>query len=178
ARLGERRVAELMERYGKDALLESTDLLSSCTEGRGARAMASCPDGESEEESFVDHDGIDLTRPIRLHVKIKKTGDQIHFDFRGCSDQTQGPANIRPPLVRAAVAYCLVSLVDPFLPINQGLARIVEATFREGSVVDPRFPAAVNTYMPTALTLTEAVLKALAPFVPEKRIAGGSGSAA
>jgi len=32
--------------------------------------------------------------------------------------------------------------------------------------------------MPTALTVTEAVLKALAPFVPEKRIAGGSGSAA
>ena len=178
ARLGERRVAELMERYGKDALLESTDLLSSYTEGRVRRAIASWPDGESEGESFVDHDGIDLTRPIRLHVKIKKTGDQLHFDFRGCSDQTQGPANIRPPLVRAAVAYCLVSLVDPFLPINQGLARIVEATFREGSVVDPRFPAAVNTYMPTALTLTEAVLKALAPFVPEKRIAGGSGSAA
>ena len=178
ARLGERRVAELMERYGKDTVLESTELLSSYTEGRVRRAIASWPDGESEGESFVDHDGIDLTRPIRLHVKIKKTGDQIHFDFRGCSDQTQGPANIRPPLVRAAVAYCLVSLVDPFLPINQGLARIVEATFREGSVVDPRFPAAVNTYMPTALTVTEAVLKALAPFVPEKRIAGGSGSAA
>src|SRR4029077_20785398 len=178
ARLGERRVAELMERYGKDALLESTDLLSSYTEGRVRRAIASWPDGESEGESFVDHDGIDLTRPIRLHVKIKKTGDQIHFDIRGCSDQTQGPANIRPPLVRAAVAYCLVSLVDPFLPINQGLARIVEATFREGSVVDPRFPAAVNTYMPTALAAAEAVLRALAPFVPDKRIAGGSGSAA
>ena len=32
--------------------------------------------------------------------------------------------------------------------------------------------------MPTALAVTEAVLKALAPFVPQKRIAGGSGSAA
>jgi N-methylhydantoinase B len=55
---------------------------------------------------------------------------------------------------------------------------VVEATFREGSVVDPRFPAAVNTYMPTALTVAEAVLRALAPFVPDKRISGGSGSAA
>jgi len=36
----------------------------------------------------------------------------------------------------------------------------------------------VNTYMPTALTVAEAVLRALAPFVPDKRIAGGSGSAA
>ena len=80
--------------------------------------------------------------------------------------------------MRAACAYCLVALVDRFLPINQGLARTIDATFREGSVVDPRFPAAVNTYMPTALTVAEAVLRALAPFVPDKRIAGGSGSAA
>ena len=110
--------------------------------------------------------------------KSKRHGDQLHFDFSASSDQTQGPANIRPPLVRAACAYCLVALVDRFLPINQGLARTIDATFREGSVVDPRFPAAVNTYMPTALTVAEAVLRALAPFVPDKRIAGGSGSAA
>jgi N-methylhydantoinase B len=81
-------------------------------------------------------------------------------------------------LVRAACAYCLVALVDRFLPINQGLARVVDATFRPGSVVDPHFPAAVNTYMPTALTVAEAVLRALAPLVPDKRISGGSGSAA
>jgi N-methylhydantoinase B len=178
ARLGERRITELIERYGKDTVFESTQLLSSYTENLVRQTIASWRDGESEGESFVDNDGIDFTRAIRLHVKIKKTGEKIHFDFSGCSDQTQGPANIRPPLVRAAVAYCLVALVDPFLPINEGLARVVEATFRDGSVVNPRFPAAVNTYMPTALTVTEAVLKALAFFVPEKRIAGGSGSAA
>ncbi|MGE5816867.1 MAG: hydantoinase B/oxoprolinase family protein, partial [Deltaproteobacteria bacterium] len=178
ARLGERRTTELMDRYGKDIVVESTALLASYTENRVRQTIAAWPDGESEGESFVDHDGIDLSRPIRVHVKVEKKGDHIHFDFSGSSDQTQGPANIRPPLVRAACAYCLVALVDRFLPINQGLARVVEATFRDGSVVDPRFPAAVNTYMPTALTVAEAVLTALAPFVPDKRIAGGSGSAA
>jgi len=178
ARLGERRLAELMDRYGKATVLESTELLSEYTENRVRKTIASWPDGEAEGESFVDHDGIDLSKPIRIHVKVKKNADRLHFDFSGSSDQTQGPANIRPPLVRAACAYCLVALVDRFLPINQGLAHVIEATFREGSVVDPRFPAAVNTYMPTALTVAEAVLRALAPFVPEKRIAGGSGSAA
>jgi len=178
ARLGERRIGELMERYGKDVILESTEQLSTHTENRVRRAIASWPDGESEGESFVDHDGIDLAKPIRIHVKVVKTGDRLHFDFSGSSDQTQGPANIRPPLVRAACAYCLVALVDRFLPINHGLARCIDATFREGSVVDPRFPAAVNTYMPTALTAAEAILRALAHFIPERRIAGGSGSAA
>ena len=178
ARLGERRVAELMERYGKSTVLDSTDLLATYTENRVRQVIASWPDTVSEGESFVDHDGIDLDRPIRLHVVVKKEGERIHFDFGGCSDQTRGPANIRPPLVKAACAYCLVALVDPFLPINQGLARVVETTFRPGSVVNPHFPAAVNTYMPTALAAAEAVLKALGPLVPDKRIAGGSGSAA
>jgi len=178
ARLGERRVSELMDRYGRETVLDATLQLASYTEGRLRQAIASWPDGESSGESFVDHDGIDLTHPIRIHVQITKTGDRLHFDFSGCSDQTQGPANIRPPLVRAACAYCLVAVVDPFVPINQGLARVIETTFRPGSIVDPRFPAAVNTYMPTALTVAEAVLRALAPFAPGKRIAGGSGSAA
>jgi N-methylhydantoinase B len=178
ARLGERRMIELMERYGKATVIECTETLSDYTENRVRQTIASWPDGESEGESFVDHDGIDLQRPIRIHVKVSKRGDKLHFDFSGSSDQTQGPANIRPPLVRAACVYCLVALVDRFLPINQGLARVIDATFRPGSVVDPRFPAAVNTYMPTALTVAEAVLRALAPLVPDRRIAGGSGSAA
>ncbi len=178
ARLGERRIDELMERYGKATVVECTELLSDYTENRVRQTIASWPDGESEGESFVDHDGIDLQRPIRIHVKVVKRGDKLQFDFSGSSDQTQGPANIRPPLVRAACVYCVVALVDRFLPINQGLARVIDATFRPGSVVDPRFPAAVNTYMPTALTAAEAVLKAFAPLVPDRRIAGGSGSAA
>jgi N-methylhydantoinase B len=177
-RLGERRVAELMERYGKETVLASTELLSSYTESRVRKAIASWLDGRSEGESFVDNDGIDLDRPIRIHVAVEKAGERIHFDFSQSSDQTRGPANIRPPLVRACCTYCLISLIDPHLPINQGLARVVEATFREGSVVDPRFPAAVNTYMPTATVVAEAILKAMGRFVPKKRIAGGSGSSA
>jgi N-methylhydantoinase B len=178
ARLGERRMAELLQRYGTDTVFQSTEHLASYTETRVRQTIAGWADGDSEGESFVDHDGIDLTKPIRIHVKVRKRDDTLHCDFSASSDQTAGPANIRPPLVRAAVNYCLVSLVDRFLPINQGLARAVETSFRPGSVLDPHFPAAVNTYMPTALAVAEAVLRALASLVPEKRIAGGSGSGA
>lgn len=178
ARLGERRVSELMDRYGMDVVRDATEGLSAYTEGRLRQAIVLWPDGNFEGESFVDHDGIDLERPIRIHVAVKKRADAIQFDFSGCSDQTKGPANIRPPLVRACCAYCLVCLVDPFLPINKGLNRVFEATFREGSVVCPAFPAAVNTYMPTALVVADALLQALGHLVPERRIAEGSGSAA
>ncbi len=177
-RLGERRVSELMDRYGKETVLASTEQLSSYTESIVRRAVASWPDGDAEAEGFIDHDGIDLDHPIRVYIAVEKRGEQIHFDFSRSGDQTKGPANIRPPLVQACCAYALICLVDPYLPINQGLARVVKTTFREGSVLHPRFPAAVNTYMPTAHVVVEAIFKALGHFVPEKRIAGGSGSAA
>jgi N-methylhydantoinase B len=177
-RLGERRLEELMRRYGKKVILEATALLSSYTEARVRQAIASWPDGSSEGESFVDHDGIDLDRTIRIHVIVEKRGDRVRFDFSGSSNQTRGPANIRPPLVQACCSYCLISLIDPFLPINQGLTSVGRASFREGSVLDPRFPGAVNTYMPTALAVVEALFRALARFVPGKRVSGSSGSAA
>ncbi|MBI2209961.1 MAG: hydantoinase B/oxoprolinase family protein [Deltaproteobacteria bacterium] len=177
-RLGERRVAELMERYGKETVLDSTEQLAAHTESIVRKAIASWPDGNAEAEGFIDHDGIDIDSPIRIHVAVEKRAEEIHFDFSRCGDQTRGPANIRPPLVQACCTYAVICLVDPYLPINQGLGRMVKTTFREGSVLHPRFPAAVNTYMPTAHVVVEAIFQALGRFVPEKRIAGGSGSAA
>ena len=41
ARLGERRIVELMDRYGKATLLESTELLSNYTENRVRQTIAS-----------------------------------------------------------------------------------------------------------------------------------------
>src|SRR3970282_2228021 len=113
----------------------------------------------------------------RIHVAVEKKRELIHFDFSESSDQTKGPANIRPPLVQACCTYAIICLVDPYLPINQGLTRVVKTTFREGSVLDPRFPAAVNTYMPTAHVVVEAIFKALGRFVPAKRNDGGAGTA-
>lgn len=177
-RVGERRLAELMAKYGQATVIAATEKLSEYTEARLRQVIASWQDGRYEGEACVDNDGIDLTAPVRIHVTIEKAGEQILFDFSGSSKQTTGPANIRPPLVRACCYYCLVALTDPFLPINQGLARVVKTRFREGTVVCPNYPAAVNTYMPTALVVAEAILQAAGALVPEKRIAEGSGSGA
>ena len=177
-RLGERRMAELLDKYGKATVVDSTEELAGHAERRLRQVIASWPDGHYQGEACVDNDGIDLDKPVRIRVTVEKTGDRILFDFSECSPQTTGPANIRPPLVRACCYYCLIALIDPFLPINQGLARVVETRFRQGTVVCPDYPAAVNAYMPTALVVAEAVLQAMSPLVPDKTIAEGSGSGA
>lgn len=177
-RLGERRLAELLDKYGRETVAAATEELARQTERRLRQVIASWPDGRYRGEACVDNDGIDLHEPVRIRVTVEKSGERILFDFSECSPQTTGPANIRPPLVRACCYYCLMALVDPFLPVNRGLARVVETRFRQGTVVCPDYPAAVNAYMPTALVVAEAVLRAMSEVVPDKTIAEGSGSGA
>jgi N-methylhydantoinase B len=100
----------------------------------------------------------------------------VHFDFSGSADQTKGPANIRPPLVQAACAYALISLIDPSMYVSTGLMRGFRMTAREGSVLNPRFPAPVNTYNPTIHALVDAIFDAMSHIVPGKVRADGSGS--
>ena len=176
ARLGERRFQEMMERYGKETILESFEQLFALTEAKVRAEIASWPDGSGEGERFVDSDGIDLDTPVRLHVKIDKNGDRLLFDFTGSADQTKGPANIRPTIVRAACCYLLTCLVDPALAINNGLARVIEIKVRDGSVVNPRFPAPVNTYNPTVHALVESLLEAFSQITPHKKVGDGCSS--
>jgi N-methylhydantoinase B len=176
ARLGERRFQEMMERYGKETILISYEQLFALTEAKVRSEIASWPDGVGEGERFVDSDGIDLDKPVRLHVKIHKQGDHLLFDFTGCADQTKGPANIRPTIVRAACCYLLTCLVDPALAINYGLARCVDIRVREGSVVNPHFPAPVNTYNPTVHALVESLLEASSQITPHKKVGDGCSS--
>ena len=109
-RLGEKRLAELVARHGAAKIRACWDRLFEMARARVKRAVAGWKDGRFEAERFIDDDGITLNQPVRVHVVVEKRGDAIHFDFSRSADQTRGPANIRPPLVQAAIAYCLISM--------------------------------------------------------------------
>jgi N-methylhydantoinase B len=175
ARLGEQRLAETVEKYGLPTVLGAFEDIHNIAEERLRAEIASWPDGTFESEAFVDTDGISLDRRIRYHVRVEKVGDRIHFDFSGCDDQVVGPINIRPPLANATIYFALTAFIDPSLPINGGVARVVEATYREGSVLNARYPAAHNTYMASTVAMAEISLQALSNFVPDRRHAGNGG---
>ena len=174
-RLGERRLADVIERYGIAAVLATFAALQDVTERRIRSILATWPDGVHEAETFVDSDGITLDQSIRYHVRIEKRGDRIAMDFSGSNDQTQGPVNISPSLARGCCYYALIATIDPSLPNNAGVARVVETTFRKGSVLDPHFPAPCCTYMASTTAVVEAILVALSDFAPARRMAGNGG---
>ena len=175
-RLGERRLLELADKYRLDTILAAFERIPQLAEARVRAALATWPDGEAEAERFLDDDGVEVGKPVRLHVRVAKEGDRIRFDFRDSDDQAKGPANVRPPLVRAACGFCLMTLIDPYLPVNDGLLRVIEAEFREGSMCNPRFPAPVNTYNPTMHAIADALFEALSHLVPDRKTADGCGT--
>jgi N-methylhydantoinase B len=175
-RLGEKRLAELVGKFGREKILAAFERLFELSEAKVRAAVAEWQDGRFEAERFVDDDGIDLEKPVRIHVVVEKAGEALHFDFSGSAEQTKGPANIRPPLAQAACAYALISLIDPSMYVSSGLTRAFTMTAREGSVLNPRFPAPVNTYNPTIHALVDAIFDAMSHIVPGKARADGSGS--
>jgi N-methylhydantoinase B len=72
-------------------------------------------------------------------------------------------------------AYALKCALLPNLPNNEGIFRAVAVTAPDGSIVNPRFPAAVGGRMATGHYLPIAVFGALAKVLPDRRIAA-SGS--
>jgi N-methylhydantoinase B len=175
-RLGERRLIELIGKHGAPKIRAAYDRLFEMARARVKIAVADWPEGRFEAERFVDDDGVELERPVRIHVAVEKRSDALHFDFTASADQTKGPANIRPPLVRAACAYCLIALIDPQMYVCSGLLQSFSITVREGSVLDPRFPAPVNTYNPTIHALVDAIFAALSHVASTRARADGSGS--
>jgi N-methylhydantoinase B len=168
ARLGERRIADLIARYGCDIVLDCFRRKHDVTEQRARSAIARWADGSAEAEAFIELDPASEER-VRFHVRVEKRGERIRFDFSQTDDQAASPVNIRLPAVRGCCYYALIAMIDTSLQNDGGLARVAEITVRHGSALDPRFPAPVSAYMPTANALTEAILHALSAFVPDKR---------
>ncbi len=175
-RLGEKRVAELMDKMGPGKLEAASDELMRLSEAKLRAAFAEWPDGRYEAERFIDDDGIDLGTPVKIHVVVEKKGDCISFDFTGSADQTKGPANIRPPLVHAACAFCVISLIDPYTTINSGVLNAIDIKVRIASICDPVFPAPVNTYNPTVHAVVDSSFEALSGIVPSRARADGCSS--
>jgi N-methylhydantoinase B len=141
-------------------------------------ALKAMPDGTHEAEGILDHDNVNLSRSLRAHLAVTKSGDQILFDFTGSDAQAQGAVNLVTPMVKNSCYCALMAMTDANLPFNHGFVEVVETRFREGTIVCPRPGAAVSHYTPLAHLVCDMAVKALGEFCPQRAAAsaGGGGS--
>src|SRR4029078_12348241 len=82
-RLGEERLDELVGKFGQEKILACFDRLLETSETKLKAAIAEWADGRFEAERFVDDDGVELEKPVRIHVVVDKQTDRLAFDFSG-----------------------------------------------------------------------------------------------
>jgi 5-oxoprolinase (ATP-hydrolysing) len=86
---------------------------------------------------------LDNGAEIRVQITIDAPNRSAHIDFTGTSPQQ--PTNFNAPLAvtKAAVLYVFRTLVDRPIPLNAGCMTPLHLTIPEGSLLNPRYPAAV-----------------------------------
>src|SRR5271170_6182933 len=73
---GERRFLELVERYGRDAVLGAIKAIMDHSEAMARARTRSIPDGVYEAESYMDDDGIEVGKRVPIKVKVIVKGDE------------------------------------------------------------------------------------------------------
>lgn len=165
--IGERAVARMARKFGTAALTAAMAAILDGSEAMMRAALKALPDGEASFVELVDDDG-QSEEPIRLAVKITKTGETIALDFEGSSPQVRGPVNNTPAMTHSAVYYALLAALGGDIPANSGCYRPVTVKLQAGSVVNAVFPAPVAGRMVVNHRIATAVFGALAAIMPER----------
>jgi N-methylhydantoinase B len=142
-RLGERRLLELFARFGRDRMRDAFEQLVARTRTAvRQRFHALIPPGEYRFADALDSDG-QGHGPVTLRYRLSVGENSIKLDTSHSDDQVPGPVNfLMSPSVPAAVfASYLLGEGSEHL-INAGAEQALdEVRLREGSVLQPRFPA-------------------------------------
>ena len=174
--VGARRLGELASAHGGNEIRAIFQSLIERSEAMTRAALGKLPAGSYRHVSYLDNDGIELDKPIRIEVEARIADGAIHFDFTGSSPEVKGPLNCVPSGTQAAAFFAVRAVTDPEIPTNGGCFRPVTLTLPEGSVVNPRPPAPVNARTATIKTITNTILGALAQAAPERLPAMNAGA--
>ena len=99
---------------------------------------------------------------IRLAVTIDREAKEALFDFSGTSGQHAGNFNAPVPIVKAAVLYAIRTMIDGDVPMNEGCLAPVRLIVPEGSMLNPKSPAAVVAgNVETSQVVTDTIFGAL-----------------
>src|SRR5215470_10298839 len=141
-RTGERRLSEIVEKYGWPQVSRYVDEILNYSERMTRHAISSIPAGTYEAEDFLDDDGI-KGDPIAIRVRIRIKGNGATIDFSNSSPQTEGSVNAVYAITASAVFYVFRTLVPVPIPSNAGGMRPLRIIAPEGRIVNARPPAAV-----------------------------------
>lgn len=143
-RTGERRLHEIWQKFGFDAVQEAQRLFLDHGERLTRAALAGLPDGTWAASDWLDDDGVSDTL-IPMQVTITIEGDQMFVDFAGSSGAVPGPVNIPFGATESLGKAVLKGMTTPNEPANAGHYRPLTVRAEEGTLFHAIYPAATFT---------------------------------
>ena len=145
-RMAERRVGEMCERFGDDVIVAACDELLA----RNHRAMKHLIKTMVTEEKLTFTDYVcDDGRghgPYKIHCAMWREGDRVVLDFEGTDPQAEGSINfyLNENMFKMFFGIYMIMVFDPQILFNDGFYDLVDVRIPEGSLLKPKFPAALS----------------------------------
>ncbi len=159
AQRAEERVLEIFRRFGKETTLAALRLDQEETaKFIRQKTLETIPPGSYSTRDYMDSDGVG-NEWHSFHLELSSTGDKITLDSTESDDQAPGSINFMASNGAIAAYFGQhFHQYDPSLTMNQGLlAAVDEVKLRPGSILQPRWPAALGCRAHTFTKLKNAV---------------------
>ncbi|MBT8421973.1 MAG: hydantoinase B/oxoprolinase family protein [Gammaproteobacteria bacterium] len=141
-----RRCVEISERFSDDIFFSAMDIMLE----RNYNAMKFIiqnfiPEEPRVFEDYICDDGMGMG-PYKIKCKMWREGDVAHFDFTGTDPQAQSSVNfyLNEDMFKMFFGSFTINVVDPHIVFNDGFYDLVEVTIPEGTLLKPKFPAAIS----------------------------------
>ena len=176
ARVGERRLQEIVARYGSHMVQTHAAQLLAYSAQLTRIALAQLPAGEVQYKDYLDDDGWGVNDlPVVVRIQIRH-GTML-VDFNGSAPQSVGCVNAVQAVTYSSVLYVVRCLVGEHVPANQGCLEPVTILIPEGSLLHPRAPAAVAAgNVETSQRTVDVLFGALAQLAPQRVPAASQGT--
>src|SRR5215470_13607897 len=175
-RRGADQLNKLIDKYGLRQFDATCDYLVDYSERATRAAISQIPDGEYIEESLFDEETEVTGGAVPLKVILRIQGDSAVIDLSAAPPQVK--ASINSPLVttKAMARAAMKAIVRPDAIANIGFARPIEVLVPPGTLLNPRYPAAVGGRASLAMHVSNMVFRALAKAVPGQLGSVGEGA--
>ncbi|MFN2459214.1 MAG: hydantoinase B/oxoprolinase family protein [Candidatus Velthaea sp.] len=172
---GERRLLEVVARYGRAVFDAAVDRILDDSERRLTAALRDVREGVVEVEDFLeDADG---APSIRIALRLEHRAGRMLLDYQGTSSQLDVPLNAVYGVTLSGAYYAIRAVTDPTIPMNDGCFRPIGVDAPAGTLLNPRRPAPVSGgNVETSTRNAEVVLQALALLAPGRVPAMSAGT--
>jgi N-methylhydantoinase B len=146
ARIGERRLQALVERYGADTIATFVREWLDYSERRMTHAIKSLPAGKLVAEGRHDSlPGLPNGVPVKVQVEVDPGEGVVTVDLRDNIDCVAVGVNLSQTCATAGALIGVLNCIDPSVPRNEGSFRRIRILLKENCVVGiPRFPASTS----------------------------------